>query len=334
MSEPQVVEPTVEPPVEPPVEPVVEPPVEPPAEPVEPAGKKTISNGKGEEPAKEPDKPYYPEDWRETYAAKIAGDDEKAEKRILKKMKRYIDPPALFSKAWELDAIFSEGGLVKIPGKDAKEDDVAAFNKAMGVPEKAEDYFKDIKLDNGAVIGEADKPLAESFAAAVHKMGATPDVVSAGMNWYFSNMEEQAAVLDESDNKFRVESNQELKDEYGPAFSRYTNSISSLFSTTPGGTDVDAEGSLIGRLLGGRMADGKIIGNDPDMVRFLVSMSRELNPVATVTEGGDQSGMSLEAELKEIQGLRKTNKREYYSEKVQAREQELLDAQAKHRARA
>ena len=82
------------------------------------------------------------------------------------------------------------------------------------------------------------------------------------------------------------------------------------------------------------MADGKIVGDDPDMVRWLVSTARELNPIATVTEAGDQSAVGLEAELEAIQNLRKTDNRKYYSDKVQARELELMDAQAKHQAQA
>ena len=281
------------------------------------------------------DKPYWPEDWREKSAAHVAAGDDKVYQKELKRLERITDPTGVYSMARELEAKFSQGGLVKIPGKDAKPEDVEAFNKALGVPEKPEDYFKDIKLENGAVIGEMDKPVADSFAAAVHEAGATPAVVNKAMNWYFQNLEEQAAALDESDDQFQTEARQALKDEYGPAFNRYTGSIPSLFVSAPGGTDVEAEGGLVGRLLSGRMADGKIIGNDPDMLRWLVAQAREINPVATVTEGGEQGGKSLEMELGEIAKFRRENKSAYFKdEKMQARERELIDAQAKGRARA
>ena len=332
MSEEPVVEPAVEPTVEPSVEPAVEPSVESPAEPV--TAKKTIANGKDDTPAEPEAKPYWPEDWREKAAAHVAAGDDKAYKKELKRLDRITDPTGIYGSMRELEAKFSKGGLVKIPGKSATDEDVAEFHKAMGVPEKAEDYFKNIKLDNGAIIGEADRPVADDFAGAIHKVGATPAVVNAAMNWYFNNQEQQAAELDERDDNFKTASMQELKEEYGPAYPRYTNSVGSLFTDAPGGLDLEADNSLYARLMGGRMADGKMVGDDPDMVRWLVSKAREINPIATVVEGGDQSGMSLAAELKDIQKLRRSDKREYYSDKVQAREQELLDAQARDRARA
>jgi hypothetical protein len=307
-----------------------EPAKEEPAE----NGKDTIATG-AEETKEEPAKPYWPEDWREKAAAHIAAGDEKVYKKELKQLERYVDPTAIAAKTRELEARFSRGGLVKVPGKDAKEEEVAEFRKALGIPEKAEDYTKDIQLENGAVIGDIDKPVVDYFAEQAHKDGMTPQAFNGLLNAYYAREEEQAAALDEADDQFKNESIQELKEEYGAAYRRYTNSVGSLFATAPGGLDLQSENSLYARLMGGRMADGKIIGNDPDMVRFLVSLSREVNPIATVTEGGDQSGKSVDAELKEIAKFRRENKREYFKdEQMQARERELLDAQARNRAKA
>ena len=231
---------------------------------------------------------------RQAIAEHYAAGDKKALKQELRRLERVRDIKSLWGMYRELEGKFTSGGLVKLPGKDAKPEEIAAFHKALGVPEKPEEYFKQVKLENGAVIGEADKPLVDGFAAAVHKSGATPEMVNAALNWYYANQGEQAAALDEGDDTFRREAEKALKDELGPAFKRKTNAIASLFATAPGGTDIKNENSLYARMMGGRMADGRIIGNDPDMVRFLVGLVSEVNPAATVVEDGKQSGMSID----------------------------------------
>jgi hypothetical protein len=313
----------------------------------DPAGKsgekKTIATGADAEAedaakAKEADdkhKPYWPPDWREKMAEHAAAGDKKAYARELKRLQRFTDPTSVYGFAREYEGKFDRGGLVKVPGKDAKPEEIAEFNKALGVPEKPEDYFKDIKLENGAVIGDADKPLADSFAAALHPAGASPAVVSAALNWYYKHQEEQAAAMDEADDDFRRESERALKDEFGPAYRRMTNAIGPLFATAPGGTDIKNEGSLYARLMGGRLADGSIIGNNPDIVRWLVSIAQDVNPAATVVEDGNQSAMTVDAEIKQIEQRMKDDRRGYFKdEAAQARYRELITARDKIRAKA
>jgi hypothetical protein len=275
------------------------------------------------------------EDLRKMIAEHYAAGDKKAEARELKRLDRIKDVKSLWGMYRELDNRLNGGGLVKVPGKDAKPEELAAYHKAMGVPEKPEDYFKDVKLDNGAVIGEADKPLVDGFAQAVHKSGATPAFVNAALNWYYGHQEQQAAAMDEADDTFRRESERALKDEFGAAFKRKTNAIASVFATAPGGTDVANEKGLYARLMGGRTADGKLIGNDPDMVRFLVGLAHEINPAATVVEDGNQSGLSIDAELGAIRKRMREDRRGYDKDvAMQNRFRELITAQQKIQARA
>jgi hypothetical protein len=304
-----------------------------PADPA-PTPAKTIAAGK-ETPVADPAKPYWPEDWRQKVAEHVGAGDKKAVDREIKRLQRFTDPNGIYAMARELESKLGRGGLVKVPGADAKPEEVAEFHKALGVPEKPEGYLKDVKLDNGAVLGDNDKPVAASFAEAMHSVGAPPAAVNAALNWYFKSQEAQAEALDVADDEFRTESERALKEEFGNAYKRYTTSIQSLFASAPGGMDANAEGSLFARLMGGRMADGRIIGNDPDMVRFLVSLAREVNPAATVTESAGATGKGLEDEIREIEKFMRKSRREYFKdEHMQARYQELLGARAKIQARA
>jgi hypothetical protein len=282
----------------------------------------------------EDNKPYWPDDWREKLANQISAGDKKAYQRELNRLKRLADPAGVYGMYRELESKFTGGGLIKVPGDDASEEDIANFRKALGVPEKPEDYLKDIKLDNDAVIGDADKPLVNSFADALHKGGATPAAMNAALNWYFQRQEELAAERDQADDDFRRASETALKEHYGAAFQRTRNAITPLFATAPGGTDIRNDESLYARLMAGRMADGSIIGNDPDMVRWLAGLANEVNPAATVTEDGDMSGKSIDKELEELAELRSTNSKKYYSDAVQERERELIAAREKIREKS
>ena len=298
------------------------------------ADKSIAAGGDKQTQQQEQTKSYWPEDWRQKVAEHAAAGNKKAMEKELKRLESINDPTGIYTSFRTLENTWASRNFVKKPGDDAKPEEIAEYHKALGVPEKPEDYFKSIKLENGAVIGEADKPLADSFAAAVHKSGATPAVVNAAMNWYFGNQEQQAAALDEADEKFKTESTNALKDDFGSAFKRKTNAIASLFEFAPGGADAKNEKSLFARLMGGRTADGKIIGNDPDMTRFMVALALERNPSASVVDDGDQTGKSIEAEIEDIKKYRRENKNAYYKdEKRQARFRDLLEAQQKIRAR-
>lgn len=293
---------------------------------------KTIAEG-GEGKAEVQEKPYWPDDWREKAAQHYSAGDEKAYKRELKRLQGVTDPAGMYGMYRELESKFTSGGLIKKPGKDAKPEEVSEFHKAIGVPEKVEDYFKDLKLDNGAVLGDADKPLASAFAEAMHKAGTPAPAVQAALNWYFANQENQAAALDEFDDSFRKESEQQLKEEYGPALKRMTNSVAGLFAAAPGGTDLKNEGSLYARLMGGRTADGKLIGNDPDIVRWMVGLVREVNPAATVVEDGAGGGKSIDTEISEIETVMRTDRRRYDKD-LAPRYAQLLAAREKIQARS
>ena len=251
----------------------------------------------------------------------------------LKRLETIDSPVTAWSRFREMENTWASRQFVRLPGKEAKPEDLSEFHKALGVPEKPEDYFKDIKLSNGAVLGEADKPIADAFAAAVHKAGATPAMVSAAMDWYFTSQQQAAEKIDEADDTFHVESEKLLKQEIGPAYKRKIGAISSLFSTAPGGTDINNAKSLYSRLMGGRTADGKIIGDDPDMVRWMMGLGLEINPSASVVEDGDQTGKSVDSEIAEIEKVMRTDRRRYDKE-LAPRYTQLLEARDKIRARA
>jgi len=131
------------------------------APPDKPAKKSAATPPKDKAPSEGPSS-YWPDDWREKAAEHISAGDKKIYDRELKRLSRITDPAGMYGMYRELEGKFSEGGLTKIPGPDASDDDRAAFWRQLGVPEKPEDYFDGLKLANDAVLGDLDKPVAEA----------------------------------------------------------------------------------------------------------------------------------------------------------------------------
>lgn len=301
------------------------------------AATKTLAGGATEQKTEQKVEPpkAWPDDWRQKMAEHAGAGDAKAVARELKRLERLNDPTAVFGMYRELDNRLNGGGLVKVPGKDAREEEVKAFHKALGVPEDPKGYVENLKLPDGVTLGEQDKALAGDFAAFMHKAGAPQSVMNEAMAWYFKNEEARAANVDQQDDANRVTGKQQLKEEFGASLDRHMNAMTTLFAYAPGGSDMNNEKALLNRLFAGRMADGRIIGDDPDMIRFLVSIAKEVNPVATVVDSADGSGKGLDDEIAEIEKLMRSDRRAYDKDtKKQARYLELLDARSKHRARA
>lgn len=295
----------------------------------------TIATGRDSEveEAEDDSKPYWPEDWREKMARHRSGDDDKAYKKELKRLQNFASPEGVYGMGREAESKLTSGKLIKRPEKDAKPEEIEEFYTALGRPEKPDEYYTNLKLSNGAVVGEADKPFVDSFAQTVHKSGMNTEQFNTAMNWYYTQQEAQAAQMDEEDDNHRIQAERELKEEFGAAFKRRVNALPVLFMQAPGGTDIKNEKGVYARLMGGRTSDGRLIGNDPDIIRWLDSMRAEVNPNATVTEDGQGTPQTVEDEIAKIEGIMRTDRKEY-NRSYAKRYGELLAIREKNRARA
>lgn len=278
-----------------------------------------------EEKAEREAKPAFgPDNWREY----IANGDEQA----LKQLSRFTDPKSLWKKIENQEKLIrSRKTIPDHPGSDASPEDVAKWRKEMGLPEKPQGYFEKLELANGKVLGDADKPIAESFAAALHEANAPQEAVNAAVNWYFDMQEDQEANRIEADDSFRREARDALRDEWGGDFKRNINAVSSLFGNAPGGVNAQDPESLIARVFTARTQDGRILGDDPDFVKLLSGLALDLNPAAATTPRGKADLKTIETELADLRALVAKDDSEYWrgpkSKQLQARFAELLQAE-------
>jgi hypothetical protein len=294
-------------PVDPKAAPVADPAPNPaPADPAAPAGTEPTA------PAAE-----WPEDWRAKYAA---GDDKK-----LKKLERYGSPQAALDALFNAQARISSGALKEPLKADATPEELNAWRAENGIPESPDKY--ELALPDGLVIGEADKPFVDDFLASAHGKNMDSKTVSAAVGWFLSKQEEAVAQQAARDTETRMKTFEQLRDEYGPEYKKELKIAMAALDNAPEGIK-DA-------FLAGRLADGTMIGDSPEVIRWLNNLSRQLNPVGVVVPGsGTNAVQAVEAE---IAGLRKQmgdKKSDYWKkgpvgERLQSRYRELTTALSK-----
>src|SRR5574342_335296 len=97
-------------------------------------GADTEAAAKAKEAASAAAKPKsdWPDNWRERLAEHYAAGDKKRYNQELKRLQRITDPVGVYGMYREMESKFTSGGLIKLPGKDAKPEEVEAFHKALG----------------------------------------------------------------------------------------------------------------------------------------------------------------------------------------------------------
>lgn len=224
-----------------------------------------------------------PTDWREAAARAVAGEDEKEFAKELGRLQRFASPADIYKSNRELEKKMSGAKPVATPfpekGTDAEKSQWRIDN---GVPETPEKY--EIKLPDGMVIGEADKPLVAAFLADAHAQNASPDTVNMALSAYYKIEAKTLSERNGRDRAAQTDAIAELRKEWGPDFDGNINVTKNFMDKLPG--------DLGENLLNGRLANGKPIFSDPEAVRMFTRIAREDNPAATVVPNAGPGALS------------------------------------------
>jgi len=251
-------------------------------------------------------------DWRKQIADARANGDEAAAAKIMKRLERFTDMGALFDSFEQTQAALRDSGRIKLPGKDATEDEIKAFNKSLGVPDKADAYKlnlpTDIELDDG------DKAQLKAITEYLHKRGGmagAPETVQAAADLFMELREQVQAQAVAQAAQFAQDSEKALKQQWGPDYAK------NIAYTGPGLVALlGKEGDDLRTL---QLANGARLGDHPLFVKALAQAGRVMgdDPVfwqATQLQGDTKS---LEARKSEIMKLRTSSAsgdREKYAE--------------------
>jgi len=264
------------------------------------------------------DKAYWPADWQD----RVSKGDEKRSAVL----KRYASPEAVADALIAAQTRIRSGELRPTLPANAKPEELAAWRKDNGIPEKASDY--DLTFDNGIVIGAEDRPIVDKFLENALQANMRPEQVKTAVQWYYQEQERVAEETAKRDDEQRMETLDKLNVEWGKDFRREINMIHGVLARFPDDVRQALEGA--------RLPDGRGLFNHPEVMRGFSAIARELNPAGVLAPtGGGDVGQTLKTEIEQIEkwmgAPRKSadGKKYWDDDKVQARYRDLLDMRAK-----
>jgi hypothetical protein len=256
-------------------------------------------------------------DWA-SVRTKIAGEDAK----LLKQLSRYGTMEEAIKAGLSAQEKIAKTRATR-PGKDAAPEELAAYREANGIPESPEGY--EIALPNGIVLGDADKPYVDEFLKIAHAHHLPPEAANAIAATQLELREKEIAARAQADAESLTKASETLSkpEEWGSELKLNMNLIRGLLETAPAGVRENLEAS--------RAADGTPLGNHVPTLKWLSSLARDINPLATVVPGsGSNSQQALESEIDKFETMMRDKPDEYWkSEKNQARYRDLLDVKLK-----
>lgn len=255
----------------------------------------------------------WPDDWRE----KMAGEDA----AYLNILKRYNSPGDVGKAHREATRRLSAGEVKKALPENPTPEELSAWRKENGLPETPDAYTPE--LPNGVVLGEADKPLVDSFKEIAHKANMTPAQFNEALRWYYGEIDAMTAKQQDGDRKFRTQSEDALRADFGGEYRANLNAVNNTLSLYFGDSAND--------ILSARTASGRMLGDDPLFIKSMALLARELNPAMPHIPVGNGNPMqATENRIGEIRKMMAEGKPEYWKdEKVQKEYRDLLDAQAR-----
>jgi len=264
------------------------------------------------EPAAEPAKETtaWPDDWRD----KLAGGDEKLKNML----SRYTAPDA-FAKAFkeQRDALAKKPAAKDDVGdlpENPTDEQMAAWRKAKGVPEKPEDY--EFEVPEGKELSDGEYDILMDFAKAMHGNNMPADQVKKISSWFLEYEDIVAQKNAEKAYEARVETEEKLRAEWGPDYRANVNLMSNVLQ--------EHLGTAAPEFLSAQMMDGSRLGDNETFIRLMAEVSRKIggSTAELYTTDVHTTGQGLEARKAELMKMINDPdpivRKKYHSPEVQA----------------
>ena len=187
------------------------------------------------------------------------------------------------------------------------------------MPENAKGY--DVELGNGFVWGDADQPMLDSFTEYALNANMPAGAVKQVLGWYADMQAQQAAQREDADARFHQEAQDSLYREWGNEYRKNINAIANVL-------DMHAPEEVKNDMLMARLPDGRLLGDDPRMVKMLASIAREANPSATVVPSNGFSHVTDELTALEGKMREMIRNKTWHTSPESKRYTELLEAKS------
>ncbi len=270
----------------------------------------------------EPPKGYtWPENWRD----EMSGGDDK----IKALLARYTSPSAAAKAFRDLRTTYDSRDTKKDPSPDLPEnptpEQLSAYRKAKGIPETADDY--QIAAPEGVELSDDDRAVIADFAKAMHSKNMPADVVREMSVWFFDYQDTIAQKQAENAYKTRTDTEERLRQEWGPDYRANVNLMSNVLQ--------EHLGTTAGEFLSTTLSDGSRLGDNETFIRMMAEISRKIGGSTADLYSSDvhTSGQSLEARKTEL--MRMMNdpdpqvRKKYWGEEVQSELQRIQGSLAR-----
>lgn len=198
---------------------------------------------------------------------------------------------------------------------NAKDEDVAAYRKAIGVPDTPDKY--EFKMPEEFPEGLLDDKEVEAKVGEFSKLAHAANIPAAAygniMEWYFNEIAAMESAKIKADETFAEETKNVLKDQWGAQYDREL-AYSKKGEAFAFGKDLEAFRSL-------ETKDGKFVGDHPVVVAALNKIGRATSEDAPGSFPVDnETALSLRSELNDL-----TAKQEDHMMKGEHQQAQALD---------
>lgn len=252
------------------------------------------------DPPAPPADPWYssvPDAWRED----LVGEDNEAGLNQLKRIpdmktlaKNYLEGQETIRTRQEANTGLPE---------NATEEQLAEYREKNNVPATSEAYAD--AMPEGLVLSDADKAEFQPLFETLHNANVDSATAATLVEQQIAVENTRAEQRQAQDVVDSQQATQMMKENWGPDFESNVALIKSTLAA-------HIPEAALDDFMSARMADGKAIFNDPGVMQAFASMSRIINPAATLVPAGVNAQQTLQARQTEIEG--KMGTPEYYEQ--------------------
>jgi hypothetical protein len=173
---------------------------------------------------------------------------------------------------------------------------VATWRTAHGLPENAEAYVSGLKLADGMLAGEANRPLLASFAEAALAGNWSGEQYSQAVRWYFATQDSLLAERQRTDGEFKQATARDLMREWGNDYAVNRNTVAQ-FCDRHFAQDLKID------VLNARLPNGTVLANHPGFNKAILEVARIVDPRGSQLPNTSGAGLSnVESRIAEIEG--------------------------------
>jgi hypothetical protein len=209
---------------------------------------------------------------------------------IAKLAGRYASPADMAKSLHETQGEFR--GRIKIPGKDASDEDRVKYRTALGVPEEPDgyefekpEYMTDEEFD-----GEQFQGLVTGLQSVLHEAGTPPHIAQTVMDYYHKLESEGRAAVEANDKIAIEQAEAALRKEWGKDYE-----MNVKFG------DASLERMDATELKQLELKDGTLLGSYPGFLKYTGRTGRGMGEgTLQVGLGGTEAGADLQTKVDEL----------------------------------